>query len=499
MLRNAISAIAFTAVLLAGCAPAPSGVPASTPRAPEPVSQTGGTAAPVGVDTSLAVRPSDPVQTILIDDDGSGQALRARPIDPRTLVDIPGYLPISFGHHYVARGSPDGRTIAAILWPGGSSNSGAKIHLIDTGRWIDRELERPITNYTTAIRFDESGTNLYWTQPKESELTPSVFALDVATGGVRELARLAQGFYARDMVAFGTRVAAYLMPANGPTGAAEQPKNAPRIALVDTGTGRVTEAELPVRAGSYADTTAPIDEPFRSIEPGLAWDLPRSRLYIADAETDRVFVLDLRSGNIAGPFDPKPKRSMLDVMWSLFGSVAEAKMVSASRQHAAISPDGTRLYVTGVRSDFAKAQDGKYHETVTPLELRVIDTSDMSELARRDGATTPLWLSPDGASLLFGDNQYDRSVEGYAARSDFKLHLVDTGSGYARATLSMAGEPQLRAFDRKSRMAFVSLQHFASGSLGYASLSLIDVGNRRIVSRRVMDRHFADVLLLDRP
>lgn len=498
-MRTILAPISLTALILAGCGPAPDGAAVSSPP-PEPMSQPGGTSAPTTVDTSVAARPSDPIRALLVDDDGSGQGLRARPIDPRTLADVPGYRPISFGHHYVAQASPDGRTIAAILWPSGSSTGGAKIHLIDTVQWIDRELATPITNYTTSIRFDKNGRGLYWTQPKESELTPSVFGLDIASGDVREVARLSNGFYARDMVTLGGGIAVYLMPANVPVnGSYEGPRDAARVAMVDNATGALREVALPVRAGSYPDTTVPIDEPFRSVEPGLAWDLPRNKLYVADADSDRVYVVDLHTGRIAGPFDPKPKRSMLDVMWSLFGSVASAKMVSTSRQHAAISPDGTRLYVTGLRSDFAKAQDGKYHETVTPLELRVIDTSDMSELARLDGATTPLWLSPDGTSLLFGDNQYDRSVEGWATRSEFRLHVVHTASSHERTALPLDGAPTHGVFDAGARTAFLSVQHFAGASLGHASVSLIDLRGRRVIASRVMERHFADVILLARP
>jgi hypothetical protein len=499
MMNHAGAATALAAVLLASCAPARSDVAATPARPGEPMLPPGGTASPAGVDTSLAARPGEPVQVVLIDDDGSGQNLRARPIDPKTLADVPGYVPISFGQHYVARVSPDGRTIAAILWPGGSSNSGAKIHLIDAMRWIDREFETPITNYTTAIRFDQSGATAYWTQPKVGELTPSLFAVDIASGRVREVVRLSQGFYAYDMVAFGARVAVFLVPANVPVdGVVRDPRDAPRIALVDTGTARVTDVKLPVRAGSYPDSVAPAEEPFRSIEPGLGWDLPRAKLYIADAESDRVFVLDLQTGKVTGPFDPKPKRSMLDVLWSLFGSVADAKMTSTSRQNAAVTPDGSRLYVTGLRSDFAKGADGKYHESVVPLQLRVIDISDMTVVTQMDGATTPLWMSPDGAMLLYGDNRYDTSVEGYATRSGYRIHLVDTAQ-CDDVALPVDGEPLVVGFAQRSRTAYVRIQHYRSGSLGFASLSLIDLATHRVATDRVMERHFADVLLLGNP
>ncbi|HEV8672348.1 MAG TPA: hypothetical protein VGS01_16595 [Candidatus Limnocylindria bacterium] len=498
-MKHAITAVGIAIALVTACAPTQSNVSPSPTHARESALPPGGTATPITVDTSLAARPSDPARVVLIDDDGSGLNLRARPIDPGTLADVPGYVPIPFGHHYVARVSPDGRTIATIVWPSGSSTSGAKIHLIDTQRWADREFETPITNYATSINFDANGTGVFWTQPKESELTPSLFGLDVVSGRVREIARLAHGFYARDMVVFGGRAAVYLMPANVPiNGTVQPPVELPHIAIVETAGGSAIDVPLPVRAGFYPDSTAAAEEPFRTVEPGLGWDLARGKLYVADAESDRVFVMDLRTGKIAGPFEPKSKRSMLDALWSLFGSVAEAKMTSTSRQHAVVSPDGSRLYVTGLRSDFAKGTDGKYHEFVTPLQLRVIDLSDMTELTRKDGASTALWIAPDGSTLLYGDNSYDTSVEGYATRRAFKLHLLDAAR-HDDVALPVDGDPLVIGFEARSRMAFVRLQHSSSGSLGYASLALVDLAGRAIIRERAMERHFADVLLLGGP
>src|SRR5207247_2367703 len=223
---------------------------------------------------------------ILIDDDGTGMHLRARPVDPVTLADVPGYAPISFEHHYQAAVHPSGGTIAAVMWPGGNGNYGATVHLIDTARWIDRTLDTKIDAYTTALRFDETGAAVYWAQP--------------------------------------------------------------------------------VRAGQYQDPAAPTaDEPWRQIAPGLAWDGPRSRLFVADAESERIFRVDLDAGTIAGPFEPKPRRSLADVLWALLGgTTAQAKMQSSDRQQATVSADGTRLYISGMRSTFAKGQDGKYHESI---------------------------------------------------------------------------------------------------------------------------------------
>jgi hypothetical protein len=272
----------------------------------------------------------------------------------------------------------------------------------------------------------------------------------------------------------------------------------PAIFLVDPATAWIVAVvQLPMRAGQVQDPAAAGgDEPFRSIEPGFAWDLPRSRVFVADAESDGIAIVDLRTGELRGPFVPRPRRSMVDVLWSLFGNIAEAKMVSANRQQAAVSPDGSRLFVSGLRSDFAKGQDGKYHEVIAPLALRVIDTTDMSEMASLDAATTALWISPDGGSLLYGTNRFDQTVEGYANRLDFKLTLVNVSAPNDAITVPVAGQPRVVGFEPRLGTAYLSVQHVESGMLGHASLSVVDLASRRIVATRDMERHVAEILLL---
>src|SRR5207247_27101 len=70
-----------------------------------------------------------------------------------------------------------------------------------------------------------------------------------------------------------------------------QRRDAPTVFVVDPAAARIVATiPLPVRAGQYQDPAAPTaDEPWRQIAPGLAWDGPRSRLFVAAAESDRIF------------------------------------------------------------------------------------------------------------------------------------------------------------------------------------------------------------------
>jgi hypothetical protein len=479
----------------------PPATPVSASFTPSPTS---------AVDTSIGARPAGARAAILIDDDGTGQRLRARPIDPSSLGDIPGYVPIAFGHHYVARVSPDGATLAAILWPTGSANSGGTLHLIDTTSWVDRRVEVKVDagildilgTYTSAIHFDEVGRSLYWSQPTALETPTSgvvphaLIRFDLATGRARELARFSGGYYVRDLRVIGPRVAAWLVPVSGVM-IDGKPREVPQVVVVDAGTGGVSATlRLPdLRAGYVQDLTQTSLDPSRGVEPGLAWDTPRARLYIADAESDRIYTLDLHTGTVRVA-EPRPRRSTLDVLWSLLAQPAEAKLTNATRQYAAVSPDGTRLYVTGERTDFVKAQDGKLHEVITPIQLRVIDTSDLAELARLDAATTPLWVSPDGSRVLYGTARVDDRPEGYAAKLDFKLHVMDAAARRDIGTLAWPGPAWHLAFDPASRTAYVAAQPSGDVTNGHATLFAVGTGTGVVQARRALDAHFVDLIVL---
>jgi hypothetical protein len=471
------------------------------PRPAEPVSASFTPAPSSGVDISIAARPVGAPRALLIDDDGSGLHLLGRPIDPLTLGDVPGYTPISFGHHYLARTSPDGSTVVAILWPSGSSNGGATIHVIDTKTWADRELRAKVDTYTSALYFDDLGRTVYWTQPTAitptTESANALFGLDVASGSVREIARFAEGYSARDLRVVGSRIAVWLVPTSL-VAIDGHPRDVPRVALVAATGGIDGMVSLPaIRAGQVVDAIA--DDPYRSIEPGLAWDLPRGRLYVADAESDRIFTVDLRSGGLTGPVVPTLKKSLLDVVWSLFGSVAEAKTQSSTRQEAALSADGRWLYVSGIRSDFVKSSDGKLREVVTPIELRVIDPTDMSLHTTVDAATTLLWPAPSATRLLYATSRVAQVTEGYADRLDWRLHVADAAVSKDFSAVAFDGAPWLLAFDVNRGIAYLESQPSGNITFSRAAVLAIDLIDGHVIARRDLDRHYADMILLTGP
>src|SRR2546426_10238781 len=197
-------------------------VPASTPTASSaaPTPQVAG-GSPVSATQGPMVRPSGVAASLLlvrVEDPGPGGSLdqqqtgvlRARPIDPRTLADIPGFTPLELGHHYRALLSPDGRTLATMVWPSGSGNAGGVLHLVDTVAWTDRATDVRIDEPATWLAWSADGTQLFWMRHVGSDPNLSqyaIFSTGVAAAVAREVMQLPRGFQPYEARLLGSRLA----------------------------------------------------------------------------------------------------------------------------------------------------------------------------------------------------------------------------------------------------------------------------------------------------
>jgi len=119
--------------------------------------------------------------------------------------------------------------------------------------------------------------------------------------------------------------------------------------------------------------------------PGLAWDEPRERLYLAHADTRRLTVVDLASGRVEAEADLGTRARDTEQL------AAGARRM----RNAALSPDGARLYVGG--RDVVPRADPPDR----PLGLSVIDTATLTEVAHLRLLSESGELSPDGRWLAW--------------------------------------------------------------------------------------------------
>lgn len=447
-----------TAVLLASCVvaePSASSPMVATPQA------AGASASPSPTQAPMA-KPAGSVASLLlvrIEEPGVG-VLRARPIDPGTLADIPGFTPLELGHHYRSALSPDRRTLAVFVWPpsGGGSGAGGVLHLVDPLAWTDRTTDVRVDENFDWLEWSANGKSLYWIRAVQTELH-AVFATDLATLTIREIARLPAGFQPFDTRLVGSRIAVV-----GATNDRNLAQGDAGVVFVDTSSGRVSpQLRLSgMRLGQFA-VNEPGLYPYRMIVPGKAWDLERGRLVLVDAERDVVHVIDLLHETESGPLAIRPRSTSK-------GPPGGAKMVSTTRKVAALSGDGRWLYVSGSREDVST--NDPEHVVVVPIAVQRVDLSSMSETARVAGGAPLLRLSSNGTRLL------------YAGDDTVVLDATDL-----HEIIRVATQRETGAMERDG-IAYITYSAYPSGS----SLRAVAFLTGNVLASRTLDRHVADLI-----
>ncbi|MGI8854978.1 MAG: hypothetical protein ACR2JW_04445 [Thermomicrobiales bacterium] len=274
-LPSRLTVSATLLVLLAACTGASVPVASPSPSASATAVQQRAVPAPLPL-VDLDAAPPQPFH-----------GLRMRPLDPATLVDVPGIAPLDFAHHYVQTVSPDGRTMAAILWPSGSSNRGGVLHLIDLTSWVDTATAVSFDDYVAGLVFSPDGQALYWAGSTRHDAAHGIgqeyalYRYGLAHSDLHEVTRFPSSFTpgflatAARFLHSGARLAIYGIP----TDTDNLAEDVPHLLIVDLAGERLA-ADLRlngVKAGQFRES-GPL---YAMFSPGLAWDLARERLYIA--------------------------------------------------------------------------------------------------------------------------------------------------------------------------------------------------------------------------
>src|SRR6266542_518093 len=457
------------AALLGGCGaaepsiPLRSGVPAQATAEAAPTPNASRSGNPASTQSVMA-KPDGAIASLLlvrVEEPGLG-VLRARPIDPGTLADIPGFTPLDLGHHYRAALSPDGRTLATFVWPaaGGGSGAGGVLHLVDPLGWTDRGTAVRVDENLQWLEWSADGRQLYWLQAVGTELN-AIFVTDVATLTVRELARLPAGFQPYQTRISGSRVAVL-----GSINARYLAQDDAAVVFVDTASGRISsQLQLAgMRLGQFGVSEAGLN-PYRMILPATVWDLARGQLVLVDAEREVVRIVDLLHETETG-------ERVIRTRTASKGPPGGAKMVSTTRKVATLSADGRWLYVSGFREDVP--ENDPEHLTLVPVAVQRVDLSTMRETARVAGGARLLLLSSDGGRLL-------SSGEDSA--------LLDAADLHELARVSGPGETG--AIERQG-VAYLTRWSYP----GSATLRAVDFRTGRIVATRDVDRQVADLITL---
>jgi|GEM_PF-1723859 len=334
-----------------------------------------------------------PITLVAVTRTKNGFSLQAQPVDPTTLTALPGYAPINLGADHTYAISPDHKTLAVITWPSGSNIRGV-LHLIALETWTDTPAELRFEEDVSDLTFSPDGKALYWTIPTEHYPSGSYQLLryDLPHRQLSVISQFSASFVPWAQQVVSDKVAIFGVP----TASNYFAEAAPRVLVIDPARNLIT-ADLQLEgilAGQFrepppeATLTPPGDNwQYTQYNPGLAWDVKHSALYVAPANDDTVTRIDLAKGVIV-------KQSSLAITeWlsELLAPTAEAKGGTVKQERTVLSPDGKWLYVFSQKTEWAM---------LSTASLRLIATDGMREVNRLDELLTDFALTPDGQSLL---------------------------------------------------------------------------------------------------
>lgn len=167
---------------------------------------------------------------------------------------------------------------------------------------------------------------------------------------------------------------------------------------LETGNRIETPVEGVIAEATLIDTLPDGSELFESYMPAIV--IGDDRALIVHAHEDVVTEVDLATGKVE-KHELATETSIVDrfLAWLVPPAVAKGPSAGVTR-HAALSPDGAILYVSGYHEEVTVDSDGVTHETTTPMGVEVVDTETWTVSETIDLPVATVTLSPDGSTLL---------------------------------------------------------------------------------------------------
>ena len=433
--------------------------------------------------------------------------LRARAVDPATLAVLPDRPQIDLGHNYIDAISPDGRTMAAIVWPvaSGGRGTGGQIHLIDLATLDDTPTTVQVDENIGDLLFSADGRGLYYLVPGSRDQDHGVprdnilYRFDLATQSSRAVVVLPSAIF----VSWDTmkllpdgRLAVWGIP----TDANNLAEDAPHLFILDPDAGRVAvDLRLEgVHAGQFRTT----EGTYESIIPALAWDLPRDRLYIAHADDDRITAIDLRKGVVVREEVIHPQASLADRLLGWFALEVAAKDNPSTTRTAQLSPDGTRLYIFGSRTEIIQDANGQRREQYSTTPLQVVATDTLREVGKRDprpAIISATALSPDGRYLLL--YTYSSAPSGTTAQSPVRLDILDAATLTEIGSIERPSWLLLTGFSPDGQFAYFSYPSTVNQDGGYKdwTMGIIELATGHLTAEHHFEGQYLGQFIVAAP
>jgi hypothetical protein len=398
-------------------------------------------------------------------DDGAGSPSTTRPaptttvdvermslyrVDPVTLQTLPDFDPIPMGDWFWGEASPTGNYFAANV--GDDSSGPSEIRLVDVEAWEPVATWAVAANSTPVITDDG---RVYFQGSSQPLQINSLQAGETRSRLVAEMPgdvypwalRLSAG----QIQMFGTRS----LPAEGTANGA--------IILVEVSSGNRVDIDLP-EVRIWASDAG--DEPWSGYLynfPAVVWDDPRNRALVVHAQDHFVSEVDFGTGAVT-------EHEL---------TVEQPDDDPNGEMTAALSPDGSILYIGALRSTVTVA-DEDWSVTRSPTGVMAVDTTTWETVNRLDAPIGWLQASPDGDRLL---------AWGYTVVESESQHRMESAGLYV---LDTPGLNVLAHYQPEQAEEWIGPVSFSQdGSLGYVprwgevpSVSVLDLETGQMLSSR---------------
>ena len=307
------------------------------------------------------------------------------PVDPATLMPVPGAKPITQGDWLDGTVSPSGNWLAVQKW---LSNGQQWVEVIDlTAREVVAETR--VSQGASSLRISDDGT-AFWISGGNRM---TIYRLEQGANNREKIFdKFPEDFFTDTFQLLGDDRFGFF----GIVSTEGQNQGDALIVIVDAGDDSVTQIALShVDMGIISSSEPAGDvEALEIASPATVWDEENGRVLVVEATRDVVTEVNLSDGEIT----EHPWRSPEAGLDRLFGwliATAQAKGPTAGiSRDAVLSPDGQHLYVaTSVR---VIEED---RAVSSALDLIVLDTVTWDARVI-DAKVDTLYPSPDGVFLL---------------------------------------------------------------------------------------------------
>ncbi len=459
---------------------------------------------------------------LLIDINENTDQNRVRALNPKTLVEVIGKVPLTIGNRQISTMSKDGSKLAIVSWAKKSSKE-AELKILDIEKWKIKKTGLKIKKAISRLAFGPDGNSLYWIQPSKEKIKkeiPKNYQLnryEIKNKKLKVLTKFKSLFVpdrihlmntGKHIVVYGINI-----------GTDKMAKGYPSLYTIDSNNGKVLlNIRLSgIKAGLTKITSDKNRPNYKSFKPGLTSFKEKNLMYLVHADSDKVTIVDMLKGTKTDKNIMKSKTTMIDTISNIFIATAQAlpgagsksagttkeskkqgeaeqeisSLVLPTEKRADASSDGKYLYVVDNKYTFGKKK-GKNVRSRVDSALQIIDTESMTQVAKLDLPINGVSISPDDRWLLL---KHTYGV-GSRSQSNGGFYVYDTQNREKKAHLQKKFNVNVSGFSPDSKYAYTN---YVEGSMGGHNwkriLRVIDLETQKVEAKREVKGFAGDLFI----